>query len=95
MVDSGSTVNLLKLKSYKCPIRGINEEDTASLTGIHPESLLTLGSVKLNMLNKPTKFHLVNSNVSFPADGLIGTPFLEQHKMNSSFKFKSLQWSSI
>lgn len=69
MVDTGSSVNLIKQSILKDS--SINNQDTLTPRGIPQTPYETQESIKLNLLNRELKFYVVDNNVAFPQDTIL------------------------
>lgn len=82
MLDNGSSISLIK---YNPNFKDfINRNDTVEFEGVSPGTCeVTIGSLRVNLFNNDKiinhKFHVVNSNINFEGDGLIGRDMLDNN----------------
>lgn len=93
MVDSGSSVNLVKVGILKDT--PINTKDKLSLKGITKKPIQTLGSATFEIMGKRTKFYIVRDDFGIPADGIIGAEFLNQNNAIIDYNQSRLAFGDI
>ena len=64
MFDNGATVNIVKLRAVS-PELTVDTNKSLKIRKITPESMRTIGTVSLTILERPYTFHVVND--SFPS----------------------------
>ncbi|XP_036148743.1 uncharacterized protein LOC118647611 [Monomorium pharaonis] len=93
MIDSGSGVNLLKESSIDITIPW-EDERSHLLHGISSLPVGTLGSVSIQLMGKPTLFHIVRDSVGFVQDGILGNQFLQDRTASINFKDRYLHYDN-
>ncbi|EFN72090.1 hypothetical protein EAG_03059, partial [Camponotus floridanus] len=78
MIDSGSVINIIKLRNLN--IVPTDVEDVLILRGISKVPVKTVGSVVFTIVGKITKFHVIQDDVTIPRDGILGSEFLEDNR---------------
>lgn len=71
MCDTGSNANLLEIGSISRYIKP-NKNEIILLKGT-PQSIKTLGKIKVNLCNHSIDFHVVDDNFPIAQDGLMGS----------------------
>lgn len=77
MIDSGSSVNIIKIGILKDTPIDVN--DTLILKGITDNVVQALSSVTIKIIDEITKFYIVNDNFNISSDDIIGTHFLKEN----------------
>lgn len=93
MIDSGSSVNLIKIKALARP--QIDTENRVSLRGIANTTVHTRGSTSLNILEHDTSFDVIDDNIPLPYDGVIGANFLKKHSAILDYTNQELRIGDI
>ncbi|KAM0735252.1 Retrovirus-related Pol polyprotein from transposon 17.6 [Formica fusca] len=93
MVDSGSSVNLVKIETLKNT--PIDVKDTLRLKGISKKPIRALGSTTFEIMGRKTKFYVVKNDFGVPADGIIGANFLKHNNAIVDYKHKCLVFEDI
>ena len=71
MLDSGSTIHVIKIGAIG-PELQLNPHNALKIGGITPESVQTLGTVKVTICGRPYTFHVVPDNFILAEDGILG-----------------------
>ena len=93
MIDSGSSLNLMKIGILKNT--PIDVQDTMSLKGISLKPIKALGSATFEVMGKITKFYIVRNNFGIPADGLLGATFLKENNAVINYSKRCLEFDNI
>lgn len=93
VIDTASGINLIKLGAIP-EDTNINFEDHVKIHGIGPQTTSTLGSVTLTFFKVPAKFYVLPDGLLLPADGLVGTEFLDKSEAQVSFYHKSINFNT-
>ena len=88
MIDSGSSVNLIKFNSLNNP--AIDTEDNLILRGLAHTPVKTLGSITMEVLKRIVKFYVVPDNVIFQYHGILGTEFLKNCNATLDYRHRAL-----
>ncbi|KYN36504.1 hypothetical protein ALC56_09139 [Trachymyrmex septentrionalis] len=73
MIDSDSSVNLIKFNSLNNP--AIDTEDNFTLRGLAHTPVKTFGSITMEVLKRIVKFYVVPDNITFQYHGILDTEF--------------------
>ena len=79
LVDTGSSVNLIKESSLKSLI-WVNRNRVLKLVGIGSNTISTLGEIKITIENVKSIFHVVSRSFPIAQDGIFGIDFLKNHQ---------------
>lgn len=89
LIDTGSEINLIKISFLK-GLNDIDKTDILQLTGIGNGSYETLGSLKLNIFDRLTKFHVVHETFPIKYSGILGAEFLRENSASLTFNKNNL-----
>ena len=84
MVDTGSAVNLIKLKSVN-PEATIDQSIMIPLIGISATEVMTIGITWVSIGGQPTLFHVVPSSFPIRRDGILGRVYLKDKEAVISY----------
>lgn len=93
-MDSGSGPNILKERCLRFTT-SVNRDETLQLTGITAHHVTTLGLAQVDILGRPVDFHLVDNDFPIPQDGIIGSDFFNQFKVNVNYQLNQLEWEGV
>ena len=89
MIDTGAGRNLIKQNSV-IPNLPIDEKIVLKLTGVNNLPLFTMGQVQINTLGYPTILNIVPNEVPIDEDGVLGSEFFRENKVNINYVSKCL-----
>ena len=89
MLDTGSELNILKIKKIHFP-QIINEEETVFLKGIDSIIISSIGTIELQLMGHAVKFHIVPDQFFIPFDGILGSQYFEQAEAKINFLTQNL-----
>ena len=89
MLDNGATVNIVKLRALS-PKLTVNINKSLKIWGITPESMRTIGTVSLTILERPYTFHVVNDRFFFSEDRTIGRNLMKREEAAMSHYYNAL-----
>ena len=90
MIDTGAGRNLIKQNAVN-PKLPIDEKIVLKLTGINNLSLFTMGQVQINILEYPTIRNIIHNEVPIDKDGVLGSEFFRENKVNINYISKCLE----
>ena len=93
MIDTGATLNVIKLRNLPPPVTP-DASEVISLSGITAGRVPTLGTVRMNIYNYPVKMHVVPDNFPIFQEGILGQAFLK-HANFLNFESSLLSWHNI
>ena len=79
MVDNGATVNLIKIGSLY-PSTMVDTNQATPLIGINDQTVDTLGSVTVNIRNRPVPFLVTMNDFPIEQDGVLGRDYLKKEQ---------------
>lgn len=94
LVDSGSGPNIIKKRFLKSSTP-VNRDKILKLTGITAHHVTTLGLAQVDILGRPVAFHIVEDEFPIPQDGIIGSDFFNQFRVNVNYQLNQLEWDDI
>ena len=77
-MDLGANVNLIKLQALRCDI--IVSDELVQITGMAEESVNTVGTVIVKLLDDSVEFHVVFNDFPISVEGIIGRAYLRQEQ---------------
>lgn len=84
LIDTGSELSLIKYsRLWKKSL--LNKKDVYYLSGIGKGTYRTLGSIYLNILNRPAKFHVVSDHFPIKTCGILGGEFLRENSASVNY----------
>ena len=89
MIDTGAGRNLIKQNAVN-PKLPIDEKIALKLTGINNLPLFTMGQVQINILGYPAILNLIPNEVPIHKDGVLGSEFFRENKVNINHVSKCL-----
>lgn len=89
MVDSGAEINLIK-QSCLQDTATVNFNNTLALQGISSDTVRTIRSVIINLLEQPTEFHILPEDTTLKFHGLLGNPFFKLHNASIDYGKRSV-----
>ncbi|RYA68141.1 hypothetical protein DD595_25680, partial [Enterobacter cloacae complex sp. 4DZ3-17B2] len=91
MVDTGASVNIIKLENIKGETL-IDESDVIDLKGITEQPVTTMGVVIIEILGHDTPFHVVRNNFPIDCEGILGSEFLKDNEATIDYKNNHIKW---
>ena len=89
MVDNGATVNLIKIGSLH-PSTMVDTNQATPLIGINDQTVDTLGSVTVNIRNRPVPFLVTMNDFPIEQDGVLGRDYLKKEQAVISYHYNAL-----
>ena len=90
MIDTDAARNLIKQNSVN-PNLPIDEKIVLNLTGINILLLFTMGQIQINILRYPTILNIIPNEVPIDEDGVLGSEFFRENKVNINYVSKCLE----
>ena len=88
LVDPGSDVNLIKLQAWRGDL--IVSDGLIKIMGIAEESVNTMATVIVKLLDDSVGFHVVLNDFPISVERIIGRAYLHQEQTQLSFRHNSL-----
>ena len=90
MIDTGAGRNLIKQNAVNLKLL-IDEKIVLNRTGINHLPLFTMGQVQMNILGYPTILNTFSEEVPTDGDGVLGSEFFRENKVNINYVSKFLE----
>ena len=84
MLDTGATVNIIKLQNLNPDLR-VKTDEALKIGGITNDRMQTIGTVKLTIVETPDTFHVVHDEFPIAEHGILGRNLMKAEKAVMSY----------